>query len=181
MKNLRIELLPGECPLFSRALLAPWRLLCLAVGLVVVCVGSHVMPSVDWDYPISFIMGVSAYVFAPWTFRTIIHHRWKWLPLAFFLSWLSLDGVYSLYWWLRGFDALQEFRSANVIFDLPLYFMMGFAMDVDFKRGETAAPGSAPKWMCFAEKDLLHALETALLMFLFAWGILLATELPIPS
>ena len=175
MENLRIELLPGECPLFSRALVAPWRLLCLAAGLVVLCVGSHVMPSVDWDYPISFIMGVSAYVFAPWTFRTLVHHRWRWMPLAFFLSWLSLDGVYSLYWGLRGFDALQEFRSANVIFDLPLYFMMGLAMDVDFKRGETAAPGSAPGERHFTGKKLLHALVTALLMALFAWGILLTT------
>ena len=44
--------------LFSRALVAPWRLGCLAAGLALLCVASHVTPSEDWDYPISFIMGV---------------------------------------------------------------------------------------------------------------------------
>ena len=43
--------LEKDCPLFSRALIAPWRLCCLALGLVLLCVGSHVTPSVDWDYP----------------------------------------------------------------------------------------------------------------------------------
>ena len=41
--------------------------------------------------------------------------------------------------------------------------------------GETAAPGSAPGGRHFTGKKLLHALVTALLMALFAWGILLTT------
>ncbi|MBO4528774.1 MAG: hypothetical protein J5743_14165, partial [Victivallales bacterium] len=108
--------LEKDCPLFSRALIAPWRLCCLALGLVLLCVGSHVTPSVDWDYPISFIMGICAYVCAPWTVRALVYRRWKWLPVAFLLMWVSIDGVYSLYWWCRGFDALQIFRGANAIY-----------------------------------------------------------------
>ena len=129
--------LEKDCPLFSRALIAPWRLCCLAAGLALLCVGSHVTPSVDWDYPISFIMGICAYVCAPWTVRALVYRRWKWLPVAFLLMWVSIDGVYSLYWWCRGFDALQIFRGANAIYCLPLYFVLGFVMNFEMRRSPT--------------------------------------------
>ena len=105
-------------------------------GLALLCVGSHVTPSIDWDYPISFIMGVTAYVCAPWTVRVLVYRRWKWLAAAFLLSWASIDGVYSLYWWCRGFDALHLFRGANAIYSLPLYFALGIVMNFEMRRGE---------------------------------------------
>ena len=134
-----------DCPLFSRALVAPWRLCLLAAGLAILCVGSHVTPSVDWDYPISFIMGVSAYLFAPWTVRAIAYRHWKWLPLAAFFSWISIDGVYSLYWWCRSFDALHLFRGANAFYCLPLYFTLGIVMNIEVRRGGDAAKNADVK------------------------------------
>ena len=62
---VKVEFLEKERPVFTRALVEPWRLVCLGFGLILLCVGSHMTPSVDWDYPISFIMGIWAYVFAP--------------------------------------------------------------------------------------------------------------------
>ena len=62
---MKFEFLEKVWPVFTRALVEPWRLVCLGLGLVLLCVGSHMTPSVDWDYPISFIMGIWAYVFAP--------------------------------------------------------------------------------------------------------------------
>ena len=135
--RMTFTFLKKDCPLFSRALIAPWRLCCLAAGLALLCVGSHVTPSVDWDYPISFIMGICAYVCAPWTVRALVYRRWKWLPVAFLLMWVSIDGVYSLYWWCRGFDALQIFRGANAIYCLPLYFALGFVMNFEMRRSPT--------------------------------------------
>jgi hypothetical protein len=93
-----------------------------------------VTPSVDWDYPISFIMGIWAYVFAPWTFRALFYRRWKMIPLALLAAWAGIDGVYSLYWWCRGFDALSVFRVPNAIYSAPLYFLLGFAMNLEFRQ-----------------------------------------------
>lgn len=36
-KRLTVEFLKADCPLFSRALVAPWRLGCLAAGLALLC------------------------------------------------------------------------------------------------------------------------------------------------
>ena len=170
--RMMFTFLTKDCPLFSRALIAHCRLCLLAAGLVLLCVGSHVMPSADWDYPISFIMGVCAYVTAPWTVRALVYRRWKWLAVAFLLMWVSIDGVYSLYWWSRGFDALQTFRGANAIYCLPLYFSLGFVMNIEMRRGEAAVVRSHLEWV---QAHALHAVVTGFLMFGFAWGILLAT------
>ena len=175
--RMMFTFLTKDCPLFSRALIAPWRLCLLVAGLVLLCVGSHITPSVDWDYPISFIMGVFAYVTAPWTVRALVYRRWKWLAVAFLFMWVSIDGVYSLYWWSRGFDALQTFRGANAIYCLPLYFALGFVMNIEMQRGEVSDNiaeliGSHLEWQ---QKHALHAVITGFLMFAFAWGILLAT------
>ena len=170
--RMMFTFLAKYCPLFSRALIAPCRLCCLAAGLALLCVGSHVTPSVDWDYPISFIMGICAYVTAPWTVRALVYRRWKWLVVAFLLMWVSIDGVYSLYWWIRGFDALQTFRGANAIYCLPLYFALGFVMNIEMRRGEVAVVHSYLEWL---QEHALHAVVTGFMMFVFACGILLVT------
>ena len=43
-KKILFAFLKEDCPLFSRALIAPWRLCLLAAGLALLCVGSHVTP-----------------------------------------------------------------------------------------------------------------------------------------
>ena len=47
---------------------------------------------------------------------------------------IGIDGVYSLYWWCRGFDALSVFRVPNAIYSAPLYFLLGFAMNLEFRQ-----------------------------------------------
>ena len=176
-KRMEFVFLKEDCKLFSRALVVPWRVCLLAAGLALLCVGSHVTPSPDWDYPISFIMGICAYVCAPWTVRALVYRRWKWLAVAFLLMWVSIDGVYSLYWWWRGFDALQIFRGANAIYCLPLYFALGFVMNIEMRRGDaadTAAElvGSHFEWV---HNHAIHAVVTGFLMIAFVCGLLLVT------
>jgi hypothetical protein len=71
------EFLEKDCPLVSRELVRPWRLAALAVGLGILIAGSHLTPSADWDYPICFVMGLWAYVFAPWTVRAMVYLDWN--------------------------------------------------------------------------------------------------------
>ena len=61
--------LEAATPLFSRELLRPLRLMSLIVGIGILIAGSIWTPSIDWDVPLCFVMGLPAYVLAPWAFR----------------------------------------------------------------------------------------------------------------
>ena len=88
--------LDKNVPLISKELLNPWRLASLGVGLVLLVLGSVYLPSDDWDVPLCFVMGLPAYVLAPWTVRQAFGLRWKWLVPAAFAFWLTVDGTYTL-------------------------------------------------------------------------------------
>lgn len=104
--------------MFSRELLRPLRLVSLGVGIGLLIAGSVWLPSTDWDVPICFVMALPTYVLAPWAFRQVYYFRWRWMLLAAVGLWAAIDGSYSLYWSLRGFDALAEFRPANFFYCL---------------------------------------------------------------
>ena len=129
-----IALLSKGCPLFSRELLAPWRLASLVFGLGFLIAGSVFLPSMDWDVPLCFVMGMPAYVLAPWAFRQFWYLRWKWMPFALLVFWMSVDGAYSLYWWLRGADFLSQFRLANLEYCTPIFVLAGFFWNLDFSQ-----------------------------------------------
>ncbi len=76
----------------------PWKLFTLACGIALLIAGSYWQPAPDWDVPISLIMGVGTYFCAPVSTRIVARRRWKLLPLALFLLWLCVDGVYWAYW-----------------------------------------------------------------------------------
>ena len=120
--------------LFSRELLAPWRLTSLVFGLGLLIAGSIFLPSMDWDVPLCFVMGIPAYVLAPWAFRQFWYRRWKWMPCALFAFWVSVDGTYSLYWWLRGADFLRQFRLANLAYCTPIFALAGFIWNLDLSQ-----------------------------------------------
>lgn len=130
-----MTMLDCDCPLISRELLAPWRLASLTGGLALLVVGSVVLPSDDWDVAICFVMGLPAYVLAPWAFRQVWYFRWRWLPLAALALWAAVDGTYTLYWGLRDFPHLSQFRLANFGYCLPLFWLSGFVWNIG-RRGE---------------------------------------------
>lgn len=127
-------LLVAQTPLFSRELLRPLRLVSLAVGIVLLIAGSIWLPSADWDVPLCFVMAFPTYVLAPWAFRQVYYLRWRWMPLAGVAMWATIDGTYSLYWWLRGFDALAIFRPANFFYCMWLFWICGFIWNVDYAK-----------------------------------------------
>lgn len=132
-----------NAPLISKELLNPWRVASLGIGLVMLVLGSVYLPSDDWDVPLCFVMGLPAYVLAPWVVRQAVGLRWKWLLLATFAFWLTVDGTYTLYWWLKGFPHLAEFRPANFFYCTPIFWIAGCFWNVDFKSMEWRLPKAA--------------------------------------
>ena len=129
-----VRILPKDTPMFSRAIFNPWRLVALGAGLLLLIAGSIYLPSDDWDIPICFIMGIPAYVLAPWSFRQVYYFRWKWLPLAMVAYWLSVDGTYCLYWGFKDPEQLQVFRWANFFYCTPLFWLSGFVWNLDREK-----------------------------------------------
>ena len=91
--------------------LRPWKILTLGIGIGLLIIGSYIMPAIDWDIPISFIMGIATYIFAPITARILIQKRWLLLPLAIFGAWFAVDGVYWAYWAWKNPKALEYMRD----------------------------------------------------------------------
>ena len=100
----------------------PWKLFTLTCGIALLIAGSYWQPAPDWDIPISLIMSVGTYFCAPVSTRIVARRRWKLLPLALFLLWLCVDGVYWAYWSWRNPEALAQInaRSQCVRFHVPV-------------------------------------------------------------
>jgi hypothetical protein len=105
--------------------LRPWKLATLAAGIALLIAGSFYYGAPDWDVPICFVMGILAYVLAPWTLRVILEHRWNWLPAALLATWFTVDGSYTIYWSIFDPVALEMMRGANWLAALTLYLTCG--------------------------------------------------------
>lgn len=103
----------------------PWKLSSLAVGLGLLIAGSFYYEAVDWDIPISLIMGLLAYFTAPWSMRVILERRWKQWPLMLLATWFTVDGSYAIYWHFTNPLALELMRDANWSASLSLYWICG--------------------------------------------------------
>jgi len=77
---------------WSREYTRPWKLLSLLVGLAFLILDSIYSRIMDWDIPISVIMGILTYITAPWCLRVIVERRWRYFPIMLFAVWLSMDG-----------------------------------------------------------------------------------------
>lgn len=105
--------------------LRPWKLATFAAGLLLLIVGSFYTPAPDWDIPISFIMGLLAYLSAPWSLRVLMERRWKYWPAMLAATWFTVDGSYAIYWHFQNPTALALMREANFPASLSLYGMCG--------------------------------------------------------
>lgn len=106
-----------------REYLRPWKLATLAAGLALLVMGSLHYRFQDWDIGISLVMGLLAYVFAPWTVRAFVERRWRLAPPALLAAWFTIDGVYVAYNELLGHWYV---RDANFYASSCLYLLCGF-------------------------------------------------------
>ncbi len=105
--------------------LRPWKIATLAAGIALLVAGSFYYEAPDWDIPISLIMAILAYLFAPWSLRVMLERKWRLLPIAALLTWLTVDGSYWIYWHFKDPRALDLMRAANFPASLALYGMCG--------------------------------------------------------
>lgn len=105
--------------------LRPWKLATLAVGVLLLILGSFYTPAPDWDIPISLIMAFFTYLTAPWSMRVLLERQWRYWPAMLFATWFSVDGCYALYWYFREPAVLALMRDVNFPASLSLYGMCG--------------------------------------------------------
>ena len=99
----------------------PWKLGSLSVGIALLVLGSIFTPVPDWDIPVSLIMAMSTYITAPCSLNAILRLRYRHWLWAIFFTWLSVDGLYAVYWYFRNPEALWAMRDANFTASLCLY------------------------------------------------------------
>jgi hypothetical protein len=119
---MRTERTPLYCPAVKNHL-HPWNLATLAVGIALLIAGRYHYNAMDWDVPISIIMALLAYAFAPWSLHVVLERQWRMLPAALAATWFTVDGSYALYWHYQNPVALEMMREANFPASLALYGM----------------------------------------------------------
>ena len=103
----------------------PWKIVTFIFGIVLLIIGSFFFPAPDWDIPISIIMAILTYLTASWCMRVIVERRLKKIPLMLFLTWFTVDGCYSIYWYFKDPVALELMRDVNLLASLVLYGTCG--------------------------------------------------------
>lgn len=99
---------PGWNPSWFIEYGRPWNQATFVAGLGLLIVGSFHYQFSDWDVGVSIVMALATYLTAPWSLTTLVQCRWRWMPLAVFYAWLSVDGVYWVWHTLSGNEMLRE-------------------------------------------------------------------------
>ncbi len=66
--------------------LRPWKMFTLVIGVALLVLGAIAKIAPDWDIPISLLMALLTYAFAPLTMRIILERRWIHLPFALLIA-----------------------------------------------------------------------------------------------
>ena len=61
----------------------------------------------------------------PWSLSAILEKQWRLWPVMLFVTWLTVDGCYSIYWHLKDPAALELMRAANFPASLSMYGLCG--------------------------------------------------------
>ena len=114
---------------YYREWFRPWKLSTFALGMGWLFYGALFYGIGDWDIGVSVLMGVLAYLLAPWSVLVIGSalrykpRRWPWhIALAIGASIFVADGSYMLYHTLMSNPI---YREANFPASLSLYFLCG--------------------------------------------------------
>jgi len=100
------------------------KILSFLAGLGLLIFGALWLDYSDWDIGISLLMATSTLATALWATSVLWERRWKWLALAVFWAWLSVDGVYWAYW--SYVNPAAMIREGQWLASLCLYALCGF-------------------------------------------------------
>lgn len=104
---------------------ALWKNVTFLIGLFLLLLGATIWDYPDWDYIISIIMAAFTYMTATYVFDAIILRQYKKWPLAILFAWWTVDGCYSVYWFLVNPATLELMRGANAPASLSLFLACG--------------------------------------------------------
>ncbi|MBS0577108.1 MAG: hypothetical protein JSS45_11925 [Proteobacteria bacterium] len=114
---------------YLRELWRPWKLATLAVGMGWLLYGATHYNIGDWDIGVSIVMGVLAYLLAPWSMYVILNAiryrpKWWWAHMAAALAAgiFVADTSYMAYHLIAG---NPTYRDANFPASISLYFLAG--------------------------------------------------------
>jgi len=124
-------------------LVRPWKLAVFIAGMAWLLWGAVTYRFPDWDVGISVLMGLLAYLFAPWVVRLITtavrYRRPGWVlsvMVALVVTWAVVDGSYLAYNTLLGHPML---RIDNALVSSALFFGLGVAVSYRGSARELAA------------------------------------------
>lgn len=103
----------------------PWKVTTFVLAIALLIAGSIYAPALDWDTPITLIMGLATYLTAPWSMRVLLKRQWRYWPAMGLSTWFAVDGSYAIYWHFKDPSVLEMRRDANFAASLPLYGMAG--------------------------------------------------------
>ena len=96
---------------YTKELLRPWKLIIFSIALGYYIWGVYHYKCQTWDVPVSIIMSVLTYLFAPWTIKSLYYiipkrpKYWFWkLLICMVVIYACASGSYELYnWWHLGY------------------------------------------------------------------------------
>lgn len=109
-------------------LLRPWKLITLGFGMSWLLHGAITNQFPDWDIGLSLLMGLYAYIVAPWCVRTLWQGQWSRLWLVALAFWFGVDG---LYMWYLPPEASLPMRDANFVASSGLFWLCGVLWSLD--------------------------------------------------
>ena len=113
---------------FGREAFRPHKLIVLYLGLGILLAGANhpATAAPDWTAATSISMALATHFLAPWSVDTVMRLRWRWMPLAAFFAWLTVDGVWMLS--IDGSDAAWGMRSGQWQCSLCLFSIYGLLL-----------------------------------------------------
>ena len=94
-----------------------------ATGLAFLIYGALNFGIQDWDVGVSLLMAFVTYATADWTVGVLRRSEYAKWPIAIFLTWFAVDGVYTIYWSLVNPDAMM--RGSQWLPSLMMYLLCG--------------------------------------------------------
>jgi hypothetical protein len=118
--------------IYTRELFRPWKIVTFSIALGYYIWGAYRYKCPTWDVPVSIIMSVLTYLFAPWTVKSIyylIQRRPKyWIPkliICAIVIYACASGSYELYnWWHLGYHPPPTYW-VNLYYSSLIFFAAG--------------------------------------------------------
>jgi len=96
---------------YINELFRPWKVITFSIALGYYIWGAYYYKCPTWDVPVSIIMSILTYVFAPWTVSSVYHligkrpkHWIRGVTICMIVIYICASGSYELYnWWHLGY------------------------------------------------------------------------------